>query len=1494
MAKILLRSFCQLSSSRYLLNISPVSPTLFPLLSCCDGHGTEPKESITFACLLSISYPTQSEIQWEPNGHKKTSFPPISHGTEQLSTSQLTVPFSEFVKTRYKCILKLSTDPQRGEPPSAIIDYKACNLTEAKPIQGQIISPNCNEHTTETTLELVCLLHSLGPGKANVQWLKNGKMEQKQVLVILTEKGDKENGHIGFARQEISKASWDKGDEYTCKVTPQRSNQNVTMYTTSKCTACYGLRQQPTVSVTKPAYRDLLEKTAKVTCTAIGLNLKNTKITWQVDGQPSADVPDNMAQPNAIEGPNVTSSHPVSLAQWKKGTTFTCKVAGGCYEDVIQAVEVKKETEAPEKPSITLARASLGVSLENSTALILVCDVIGFFPREISISWRKDGVPLNETLYENGVVTAATRNLFKTYSILKLGREEAGGKGGRYSCVVYHSSSDTEIIASENVSFPCYGLRQQPTVSVTKPAYRDLLEKTAKVTCTAIGLNLKNTKITWQVDGQPSADVPDNMAQPNTMEGPNVTSSHPVSLAQWKKGTTFTCKVAGGCYEDVIQAVEVKKETEAPEKPSITLARASLGVSLENSTALILVCDVIGFFPREISISWRKDGVPLNETLYENGVVTVATRNLFKTYSILKLGREEAGGKGGHYSCVVYHSSSDTEIIASENVSFDFLAPSPPQVMVFLNSENKEHQTLICFATNFYPKEIDIRWNIKGRDLSCISDSSTAVSLVDGKFQKNCSVVLSGEEWSKLEMYTCTVNHSSTNVLIKKKLHFSRASYCAGMVPTLNNTRDIDMQLPSFEELFVNKSATLTCMMPLMNITPSSTFSWTMDGQPADRNAVTTSMLNETNSTAWIYSQLQVNLTEWRTTMEFNCSIPNSPGETKQRIYRRNGIMRPPKVSLQHYSSNEDLNVTLLCMAKDFYPGEIFLKWEEENQELSLKGYDVKDLKCNHEQQRCSLMSILEVPTSHWMTGMSYTCLVAHISSENIITRRVNSLSDPWDCTLMGVALRDLHNENPDEGSELEEANTVWNKVSTFMVLFVAALSYAGLVTFIKVIVPENGDITIGCLAKDFLPDSVTFSWNNKNNASLDASKFKRFPSLLSDGTYTASSQAKVSVDDWKAYSPFFCQARQSDVNKVVRVVRRACPRCPDPEMNIQAPSCKAFQAPYFNSTITCTATNLCTEKTTIQWSKDGQLLDSGFTTTKLSLNNGNGYGIRSELIVSLRDWNANKKYSCTVQNDKYKNTLEIQNPDFCEEPCRESLEVETIPPSYADIYVNQEVKLTCKISNIPYEQDLGRLAVTWTRRSNGINREQFETELGTPQDQGNGRQSIDASTTVCIADWNSGDTFSCKVEFPDVLPEPVEKSLKKPLGIPVHAPAVYVLPPPSEQLALRETATVTCLIKNFSPSGIFVQWLHNNKPVSPGTYFTSTPTLESRNQDKYFAYSMLNIDEQQWSAGDTYTCLVGHEGLPFNATQKTIDKNMGKPTIVNVSLVLSDTANTC
>ncbi|EMP41995.1 Ig mu chain C region, partial [Chelonia mydas] len=425
--------------------------------------------------------------------------------------------------------------------------------------------------------------------------------------------------------------------------------------------------------------------------------------------------------------------------------------------------------------------------------------------------------------------------------------------------------------------------------------------------------------------------------------------------------------------------------------------------------------------------------------------------------------------------------------------------------------------------------------------------------------------------------------------------------------------------------------------------------------------------------------------------------------------------------------------------------------------------------------------------------------------------------------------------------------------------------------------------VALGCLAMDFLPDSITFSWSDNKNPIT--SGIEDFPSVLNAGTYTATSQ--LSLPASKAQGVFYCSAAHPNGNKNITLIPYS-PCSLDPSMTIRPPARDQFLEPYKNSTIICRIKNLSSQTVTLKWLKDGEEVSSGINTVGPVSSSPNCYTLSSELTILEKDWEADRVYSCKVESTNFSEMVNTSKSFECGGHCSPILiNALVIPPTFADIYIRKSAILTCRVINM---QSTEGLNVTWRREEDD---KELKPSLGEPKVQSNGRFSVDATASVCADEWERGDSYTCKVVHPDLI-FPIEKTLTKQPVTNSHAPSIYIFPPPSEQLALREAATVTCLVKGFNPPDLFIKWLSNGEELNASKYINTEPIQESSQPPLYFAYSTLNINEQEWNAGNTYTCLVGHEKLPLQVTQRTVDKSTGKPTLVNVSLVLSDTANTC
>uniref|UniRef100_K7GDL8 Ig-like domain-containing protein n=1 Tax=Pelodiscus sinensis TaxID=13735 RepID=K7GDL8_PELSI len=340
---------------------------------------------------------------------------------------------------------------------------------------------------------------------------------------------------------------------------------------------------------------------------------------------------------------------------------------------------------------------------------------------------------------------------------------------------------------------------------------------------------------------------------------------------------------------------------------------------------------------------------------------------------------------------------------------------------------------------------------------------------------------------------------------------------------------------------------------------------------------------------------------------------------------------------------------------------------------------------------------------------------------------------------------------------------------------------------------------------------------------------------------------------------------------------------------------------------LVCLVTGYSPSSVRIRWNS-GRVTEGVRDFPEMMARNGL-YTQISQLTIPAGDWRGDT-YQCDATHDATRRTLSKTFPEesirtpsplysFCpalnaasrpqpgSSDChRPPPKVFLLPPSLEDLYIAQNATITCVVSGM---ETPSSLEISWSRSNGGP----LMVNSREPVPHLNGTYSTASVLRVCVEEWQSGEEFTCTVKHQDI-PSAEVKTIHKSLEVSLLAPSVYVFPPHAEELALQEWATITCLASGFRPRDILVTWTRKDRPLPQEAYINIGPTREAGEEESYFIYSKLRIQASEWQKGDTYSCMVGHEGLPMTFTQQSVDKASGKPTAVNVSVVLSDTDVTC
>ncbi|XP_066056216.1 immunoglobulin lambda-1 light chain-like [Chamaea fasciata] len=105
-------------------------------------------------------------------------------------------------------------------------------------------------------------------------------------------------------------------------------------------------------------------------------------------------------------------------------------------------------------------------------------------------------------------------------------------------------------------------------------------------------------------------------------------------------------------------------------------------------------------------------------------------------------------------------------------------------------------------------------------------------------------------------------------------------------------------------------------------------------------------------------------------------------------------------------------------------------------------------------------------------------------------------------------------------------------------------------------------------------------------------------------------------------------------------------------------------------------------------------------------------------------------------------------------------------------------------------------------------------------------------------------------------------------LGQPKVSPTVHLFAPSSEEMTSLGKATLVCLMENFYPSPVTVEWVADGNTISSGVE-TSQSQRQSNNQ--YMASSYLSLDASKWQSYNSVSCKVRHEA---GNVEKTVNRS--------------------
>uniref|UniRef100_A0A5F8GEH2 Ig-like domain-containing protein n=1 Tax=Monodelphis domestica TaxID=13616 RepID=A0A5F8GEH2_MONDO len=295
-----------------------------------------------------------------------------------------------------------------------------------------------------------------------------------------------------------------------------------------------------------------------------------------------------------------------------------------------------------------------------------------------------------------------------------------------------------------------------------------------------------------------------------------------------------------------------------------------------------------------------------------------------------------------------------------------------------------------------------------------------------------------------------------------------------------------------------------------------------------------------------------------------------------------------------------------------------------------------------------------------------------------------------------------------------------------------------------------------------------------------------------------------------------------------------------------------------------CLVTSYFPEPVTVTWNSG--TTTSGIQTYPSVLQPSGLYTLTSQLTIPADSWSS-QSYTCNVAHPATSTKIDKKieaTTTTC--PCCKCNTVDAggpsvfvFPPNPQDVLkLSRSPKVTCMVVDV---SDASGVQITWFKGE-----EEVSSPKLTQKKLNNGTFQVVSNLPVVHQEWLKGTSYTCKVNTSE-LPVVERKTISHTKGE-RKKPDIYVFGPHPDELKQKDDVSITCLVTNFFPEDVVIEWQKNNNPESEDKYYT-TPT--TREKSTYFFYSKLIVKKRDWDNQNSYTCVVLHEAFPNQISQRTI-----------------------